>query len=182
MLKIIPLECPLVVSQFSAHLTLGPYLLEEINKQQHVPISDPSALINRSDWDLPKNIHREYIKILFPYLSQHMENIKEGLGYTRLNILNIWFQQYLSTTNFHDWHTHSGCNMSGVYYLELKDDSGKPEFQNIDGSVFTLDVKEGDIMFFPSHVLHRSPKFTGSERKTIIAFDANIEMITSVYQ
>ena len=180
-MKIQALECPIAISKFSAHNSIRDELLSEINKQQFIPINDDGANINRSDWDLPREIHKEYIRILFPYLSQHMDYVKEQLGYDSLQILNIWFQQYLPDTNFHNWHTHTGCNMSGVYYLELKDNSGRPEFQNFDGSTFTLNVEEGDIIFFPSSVLHRSPKFCNSDRKTIIAFDCNVSLIKSIY-
>ena len=180
-MRIVPIECPIVVEKFAPHDSLRDVVLNEINNQQFVPIVDPSASINRADWDVPREVWRNYIAILYPHFAEHMEKVKTHLGYTRLDILNIWFQLYISETDFHDWHTHSGCNYSCVYYLELKNDNCRPEFMNIDGSVFSLDVKEGDLICFPSHVKHRSPKFTGTDRKTIIAFDCNIEIITKAY-
>jgi len=181
-MRTVPIECPVVIDKFVQHNLLKDVVLQEINDQPFVPIHDPSASINRADWNVPREVWRHYIATLFPHLADHMKRVQEHLSYTRLDILNIWFQQYISETDFHDWHTHSGCNFSCVYYLELKNKNCRPEFMNLDGSVFSLDVEEGDIICFPSHVKHRSPKFTGTDRKTIIAFDCNIEIITSLYR
>jgi cupin superfamily acireductone dioxygenase involved in methionine salvage len=181
-MRIVPIECPIVINKFSQHNILKDEVLREINAQQFIPINDPSASINRADWDVPRDVWKRYIAILFPHLAEHMQTVQEHLKYTRINILNIWFQQYISDTDFHDWHTHSGSNFSCVYYLELKDTNCRPQFMNIDGSVFSLDVEEGDIICFPSHIKHRSPKFTGIDRKTVVAFDCNIEIISNLYK
>ena len=39
---------------------------------------------------------------------------------------------------------------------------------------FTLDVKEGDIVVFPSFIPHRSPAIVTNDRKTIISCNVNL--------
>ena len=52
-----------------------------------------------------------------------------------------------------------------VYYVELPEMSESTEFLNYG----QFNVKEGDIIFFPSFLVHRSPKIISNQRKTIIA-------------
>ena len=52
-----------------------------------------------------------------------------------------------------------------VYYVELPEMSEATEFLNF-GQV---DIKEGDVIFFPTFLCHRSPHIKSNQRKTIIA-------------
>ena len=86
---------------------------------------------------------------------------------------NGWFQRYRKT-NVHPWHTHPGCNYTNVYYLQLSD--GAIATQILDqftGKIIKLNVKEGEVVSVPGHILHRSPENKGSKIKTIISFNSN---------
>jgi hypothetical protein len=87
-------------------------------------------------------------------------------------ISNGWFQQY-TNNDFHDWHLHNEVNYTNVYYLELPDKDEKTQIYNIlDNTIIDIDIKEGDLVTFPSHLIHRS-KPLQSKRKTIISFNSD---------
>tara|TARA_R100000773_G_C4219292_1_gene117860 strand:+ start:2451 stop:2999 length:549 start_codon:yes stop_codon:yes gene_type:complete len=89
-------------------------------------------------------------------------------------ITNCWFQQYYKNDN-HSWHNHGQTNISWVYYVELNDKNYNTEFYDTTKKQkFTLDVKEGDIVVFPSFIPHRSPAIVTNDRKTIISCNVNL--------
>ena len=90
-------------------------------------------------------------------------------AYAQMSVKQVWYQQYLQNDE-HNWHLH-GEHMTGVYYLELGDDSSRTELMcPLNNSFQTVDVKEGDIILFPAHIVHRGMLNQGS-RKTIVSFN-----------
>ena len=66
-------------------------------------------------------------------------------------------------------------NLSLVYYIELDNKDKSTEFyDSVKKEKFQLDVKEGDIVVFPSFIPHRSPKIVTDNRKTIISCNINL--------
>lgn len=129
-----------------------------------------SDSVHKVDWKHSTNFDRPWVKDITPNLSEFFEDVREGLGYDGWNVEQIWFQQYL-TSNTHGWHTH-GSNFTGVYYVELDDSSPKTQLvYPYTTKVITADVKEGDIIFFPSYVVHRAPPVENDIRKTIVSFN-----------
>jgi hypothetical protein len=49
--------------------------------------------------------------------------------------------------------------------------------------IIELDVKEGDVLTFPSFILHRAPNVESNIVKTIISFnsDCNIKSVAGLY-
>lgn len=75
----------------------------------------------------------------------------------------MWFQQYTFGSDF-GWHTHNG-HLAMVYYIELPDPTEATEFLNY--SHFNL--VEGDVIFFPPMLMHRSPPIKNNTRKTVVS-------------
>ena len=64
-----------------------------------------------------------------------------------------------------------------MYYLDLPEDSPKTEWVNpLTRQVHTFDVKEGDIITFPSWVIHKAPKNESQEMKTIISWNMDVSI------
>ena len=94
-----------------------------------------------------------------------------------INIDGVWFQQY-KDNDYHGWHFHQGSNISISYLLELDDGKYSTEFIDTERkNTFQLKCQEGDVIIFPSYIIHRSPNITSNNRKTTIA--ANLDL-TSV--
>jgi ectoine hydroxylase-related dioxygenase (phytanoyl-CoA dioxygenase family) len=105
----------------------------------------------------------------------------KNLGYDGINITEIWFQQYLNGSE-HGWHCHSG-NFTNVYYLELPEGTPKTQLVNPynQKDIIEVDVKEGDLLAFPSYVLHKAPKNLSDKRKTIISYNIDIVYSDEIY-
>jgi len=148
-------------------------LLKLIAAVPHIPsASEKIENISKSDWFLSSDhprVYREYLfNVLKPWF-KHMENKYK----TPARISNYWFQQYLKS-DYHHWHLHPKCHFSSVYYVELPEKSLATEFKNYK----SISVKEGDIITFPSHWVHRSPANSTGKRKTVIAFNSNMYIPT----
>ena len=129
--------------------------------------------ISRLDWSKYPDFDREWVKYVKPRLQEHFEICADDLNYRGCRIKGLWYQQYIKN-NIHDWHIH-GDNYTGVYYLELPDDTPKTELIDQNNKKITIEADEGDIVIFPSFIIHRAPKMQSDSRKTIISFNLEFE-------
>ena len=129
--------------------------------------------ISRLDWSKYPDFDREWVKYVKPRLQEHFEICADDLNYRGCRIKGLWYQQYIKN-NIHDWHIH-GDNYTGVYYLELPDDTPKTELIDQYNKKITIEADEGDIVIFPSFIIHRAPKMQSDSRKTIISFNLEFE-------
>ena len=121
------------------------------------------------------NAKRTYKQLMDNILLPYVNEVEETYGFKaaseskRMN-QNFWFQQYFQGSE-HTWHNHNG-HFALIYYIELPDPAEATEFLNYS----KLDLKEGDIIFFPSFLSHRSPKIKSNLRKTIISGNISFEV------
>ena len=180
------LEVPYIVNNFDGHSSIKQNLLSLINdsKSESLIAKDDYYRdnISRLDWNTKEDWNRKWVKKFLPLLHKNIEKMINQIGFESHTILFLWFQQYLSNGT-HGWHTH-GDNYTGVYYLELPEGTPTTEYcypMNTD-RVDNFDVKEGDIILFPSFVIHRAPKNLSDKRKTIISFNINLERALRGYK
>jgi uncharacterized RmlC-like cupin family protein len=144
--------------------------------QKHSDLN-PFENVTKLDWSKSTDRNREWVKYFYPILQDKLNGISTKMGYSRFLIEAIWFQQY-EKESYHGWHVH-GSNFTAVYYVEMDKLSAPTEL--VDPSLnrkIHLDVKEGDIIFFPSYVIHRGPANMSDKRKTIISFNTSSDGIT----
>lgn len=127
--------------------------------------------IKNTDYEL--DIPREYLdlftKYIIPYTYDKM--------YRVVAVNNLWFQQY-EKDNFHGWHCHGNSHFSHIYYVELPNKNQATEFYF--NKVFKIEVKEGDLITFPSFLIHRSPPNKINKRKSVVSFNTTFdEVMTS---
>ena len=129
--------------------------------------------VSKTDWGLSSDYKRPYVKYFINILKPYMEKIVKKLNTKNWLMHNMWFQQY-NKNSHHTWHTHPAVQFSSVYYLELPDTNVSTEFKDIvNNNIFKVDVKEGDLLVFPSSLLHRSPKNKSNKRKSVISFNSS---------
>ena len=169
------LDCFYTVTAFPHHEVMKEKLLQLISKQD-APCETITDSINKYDFNRCFDWDREWVKQFTPEIKPFIDTICESLGYQYCTLVSMWFQQYV-TGDTHGWHIHDS-NFSCVYFLELPDASTATELINPfnQNDRIIPSVKEGDVLIFPSFVLHRSPMVTQG-RKTSIAFNINVEMI-----
>jgi ectoine hydroxylase-related dioxygenase (phytanoyl-CoA dioxygenase family) len=130
---------------------------------------DKSYKVNKADFKKSQDFNRNYISHFFSEFSPYITNIAKELQCKKSTVSNLWFQQY-QKKDYHPWHNHAKSNYTGIYFVELPEKLGT-EFLNI-----TIDeLNEGDLLIFPSSIMHRSPVNTTDKRKTIISFNMDYE-------
>jgi hypothetical protein len=130
-----------------------------------------SKYFSKLDWKSSKDPEREWTKLASGFINSYNNVIGHGTGYSDPVIIDIWFQQY-KKMNRHPWHIHGG-QFVGVYYVELPEDAPKTQLvPSWDHSqIIDVDVKEGDILIFPSMLIHQAPTINTDTRKTIISWN-----------
>ena len=164
-----------VTSSFTKHLHYKDRLLELISKTKKYksPINnDCEVNITKTDWSYSRDSTRPWVYLIKDDLINDLNKIVVECNYGKIIVEDIWFQQYTNNSE-HGWHAHSS-NCTGVYYVDMPE--GSPKTQIIEpytNRVIELDLKEGDLVMFPSFVIHKAPKNLNNKTKTIISFNSN---------
>ena len=168
---------PIMIRRFEQHNRLKEKLLTAINEQEEYEnLVGPNNNITRCDWESARfDPERKWFKLLKQPLDTHLNYWCKSFDYDSYVIHEIWFQQY-STNSKHAWHVH-GANFTNVYYLDLPQGSPKTEWVDpITKHVHEFTVQEGDIITFPSWLIHRAPENFSSELKTIISWNMDVTL------
>lgn len=170
------ISCPYIISKLEEHDLIKEDVIDLIDDSESTNYVYPNDYTNitRTDYDVPSDVFRGYISLVEKPIQKLMEANFLKIGYDMVNIKNWWFQQYKQGSN-HGWHVHVDCQWTNVYYVELPEDAPKTQLLNPmnQNEIITLDVKEGDVLTFPSFILHRAPNVESKTRKTIISFNSN---------
>jgi len=156
------------IVKFKKHKSLKNKILKLIDAMPNVVYeTHKGTTATKSDWNLPSDFKRDYLDLFYKEINSLMLQTAKKFKCMNWRIHNAWFMQYKENDK-HAWHTHPRTNLSGVYYLELPKKELITEFK--DKKVKT---EEGDILIFPSYMLHRSPANKTKERKTVISFNCD---------
>jgi hypothetical protein len=132
--------------------------------------------VANTDWHLPQHITRPYQSPISTFLYWPLVAEYCAMGGTNLEVVTCWFQQY-NSGDIHHWHNHPGVHFTNIYYVEYPDGSPQTEFIDPENpkNIIKIDVKEGDILIVPAHVIHQSPSVTTSfGRKTVVVLNTNL--------
>ena len=179
--KLYPLESYYAIGQLPNHDELKPVILDLLEKTRRNSLfmndNYYSDSITKLDWVYAQDFKRPWVQNLKPHIQKYLDKLSIALGYQKVLINEIWFQQYI-TEDRHGWHIH-GSNFTGVYYLEF--DERSPKTEMIEPSKqhrkIVPDIKEGSVLIFPSYTIHRAPQIKNDIRKTIVSFNFTMDMI-----
>tara|TARA_B100000945_G_C20104539_1_gene467412 strand:+ start:57 stop:614 length:558 start_codon:yes stop_codon:yes gene_type:complete len=116
----------------------------------------------------------EYFNVLSQNLTPLWDEICHKYWAGNFGIMGVWFQQY-NNNDFHGWHFHGNSSISMSYFVELDDAKYSTEFVDIQKKdTFQMECSEGDVIIFPSYIIHRSPLIRSDTRKTTIAINLNL--------
>lgn len=133
---------------------------------------------------------KSFINILKPELNSFLTSVEQSpitrkFGRDKIDlkmkIMALWAQRYTTGQNMNP-HSHESTGYSAVLYAEFneREHEATEFFAPFKNVVDTMDyrwlpkVKEGDILFFPSPLLHYSLPNKSRERRTIFSFNCNI--------
>tara|TARA_Y100000004_G_C8808578_1_gene366592 strand:+ start:46 stop:633 length:588 start_codon:yes stop_codon:yes gene_type:complete len=174
---------PIYKTKFLEHENLKKSLIEKINISNFEDKNYNDDSIDKFDWKISKDFERDWVKeIIVPIYSQ-LNIFAKKMGYKKVIINQIWFQKY-KKNSVHNWHVH-GDNYTGVYYLKLPTNhmSCYTQFlhpDNLNGR-FSFKINEGEILFFPSFLIHRAPPLQSEDSKIIISWNCFFDGINEKY-
>ena len=166
----------LIHTRVKGHLEIRDRMLKQIAEveEESLCVKDEyyTDSIAKLDWHNAKDFNRAWVRTFERHYKETIGEAIESMAYTAADMKSIWFQQYLEDGG-HGWHIH-GQHYTGVYYLEYSDGCGKTEICSpYNLKRMQVDVKEGDMIIFPAHWIHRGTT-NGKNRKTIISFNFDI--------
>ena len=160
-------------SKIKEHLEIRDSILSEIEKSSDGNLEQKDSFytdsISKLDWNISDKLDRPWVKIFLPVFIKNLEEVITSIGYAKVAIKNVWYQQYLEGDT-HGWHIHDD-HFTGVYYLEFPDGCSQTEIISpYNLKAVKIDVSEGDFVVFPAHFIHRGLP-NGVKRKTIISYN-----------
>ena len=178
------LDCAYTIKKFKNHHKVKNELLRYLNTAECKLVQDPicETKISKTDWYDASNFQRDWVKYFIPHLIDDVLDMYKNLGYDGYSINEIWFQQY-NKGDSHGWHTHS-ANFTNVYYLQLPKSAPQTKIIHPYGQnkIEKINVHEGDILIFPSFVVHKAPLIYQDDQKTIISFNVNATISDEYYE
>lgn len=165
-MKTIAFSVPIFKYKVQDWSTKKKQLLDLFNSFQHKVVSN----VITSPLDIKTNILSEEIKIF-----------ENDIGFDLIST-EVWFQKYENNMN-HAVHTHGPTGFSSVCFIEYNKSFHKsttfvsPFGNYITGELerYEPDVGEGDIIFFPSNLLHYAPTNLSKSTRIIMSFNLNIK-------
>jgi len=166
-------DCPLILKKnkyiylfkVNSHKKFKNKILKEINKTP----ANTTQGVHKTDWETDSLLRRSYWEDYVKEIADRCIDVlkKDLYGKVRKKTWhhNHWFHIYKKDSQF-DWHTHAQSNFSGIYYISLSNKKYKTEFNKMD-----LSVEEGNLLIFPSFLLHRSPLIKNQTKKIIVSFN-----------
>ncbi len=171
MLKVKEIKCDFIISEVPDHPKHKSMLLDLIDKIPNNPYLMEGEEVSKTDWNLPLAFERKYLEYFYSRVAKNiMDQQQKYFKAKKWEIRNGWFQQYQEGSS-HVYHSHPNVNFTNVYFLELPDKQFKTSLK-IKEKEYDYEVKEGQLITFPAHILHTSKK-NSTFRKTIISFNTN---------
>ena len=126
--------------------------------------------INGKVKELPSYFHT-VVDVIKPYLKSFMDG-------NPVEFVEMWYQKYYNMVE-HKTHCHGFTGWSSIIYAEFdpKVHESTRFFSpfrqpwDCDVEVFQPKVKEGDMILFPSSVLHEAPVNRTDTRRTIVSYN-----------
>ena len=164
-------DFPYVISHFDKHIQLKKQLLQAFKEQKFPGVKNNNEFIYKTDWYTEKDVQREYLKIFYDPITEHMSHVFNSIKHDNPIYQTFWVTQYKKNHTFGKHH-HRQSSWVSIYYLELPKNTPITHFLNVfNEDVFVPNIVEGDIITVPGFVWHWSPVNISNKTKTVISFN-----------
>ena len=143
------------------------------------------AMLHTEDGDGHQTDYFKYHQFgeLPPYAEKLFEVLKPALDEFNdiypheFTIHNVWGQRY-TRGGYHPLHNHGALGYSAIVYASLESDHQPTSFfapyiDFMEGDVieYVPEVKEGDIVFFPSALMHQCKAVQSDSERVVFSFN-----------
>ena len=119
----------------------------------------------------------EYSEYVLSIIEKGLNKFYEEIG-LNLKVKDIFYQLY-KKGSYHLAHNHGSLGYSGIIFVSFNEDLHtatrfySPFLNFIDGSVigYRPAVKEGDLLIWPSSILHEAESNHSEEERVVISFN-----------
>jgi co-chaperonin GroES (HSP10) len=123
---------------------------------------------------------RFYIDDFLSIFQEELMEFGQELNLNKFKIEDIWTVKY-ETGDFHSIHNHSKSNISGILYFDYDEKEHTPTNILVGENsitkvtdVVTPSVVEGDIILFPSNMMHFTLPNKSNKVRTVVSFDISL--------
>jgi hypothetical protein len=161
---------------------LLPQITELLDTTKNHAKTATLGMVNSAYFDADTN-YEKYSNLIteavYPAVNMMFEEIPNLNGINNPVVSKIWYNYYdSSTTTWQNVHMHPNAIYSGIYFLELHEPNTTVFFSQLsainktgDSTKKTEFIEEGDILLFPSTLLHYV--LPSTKQKITITFDIN---------
>ena len=149
------------------------------HKKEHYEISDDSITGLYTDFyknaEVGNDTLPDYASVVIDIIKPYLQDFTDQ---RRVEFTDMWYQKYYKNVQ-HQVHTHGHSGWSCVMYVEFDPMVHEPTqfyspFKNPwNGNLDTFQppVNEGDMVLFPSTVMHEAPVNRSEKRRTIVSYN-----------
>ena len=123
--------------------------------------------------------NQDYIKLFSFFLNVELSKILKKLNCEKQATGNISFKQYKKedNTNLGKWESCLNFNYRNIYCVDTPNQIMQIDLSNrLNKDLISLNIKEGDLLTFPSTLAYKIPKDLTDNIKTIIFCDTSFEV------
>jgi ectoine hydroxylase-related dioxygenase (phytanoyl-CoA dioxygenase family) len=172
-----------IISLFSIPLVKFSIEKWQVKKKELIDLKEKiKDLFGRHQADYTDtNYHQDSHILIEPItkiLSEELSLFLSAISLKSCSIKEAWYEQ-ASHNDFHEVHSHGSIGYSSVCYIEFdkKEHTGTKflcPFENfLTGSCMTgeVNVDEGDIIFFPSSLVHYTIPNKSNKERLVLSFN-----------
>jgi uncharacterized protein (TIGR02466 family) len=161
----------------------------DCHKNQGNIVSNDNYILNQPTF---KNLKKELDLIVQDYFNKIVCPANDIIPYITQSWLN-----YTETNQYHHKHTHQNSLVSGVFYINCDEQFDKIKFFNDPYKLIKTEVKDwniwnseswwfnvktGDVILFPSSLLHMVETKQGTNTRISLAFNVFIKGTIGTYE
>lgn len=174
MLEVKSLQTNYVHGKMKTHAEIKDELLRLIMESPSHSLKDETEIVSNTDMNF-KDTMRPWMPLFFENIKPYMEEFTKTFMHKGWSIHDTWFFRY-KRGEYSQWHVHQHCSWTNVYFVNLPDPKMKTTLLDVKTGkdVQVAEVEEGDIISFPSTIIHCSKVNQHEEEKVVVAFNSDI--------
>ncbi len=158
--------------------------VEKFKSEHPEDAVDGDGIITDYHYNVKNKITPEYKEAVYKSMTGAIMWTARGFDkdYRRLKIKNLWFQETSGPVS-HGVHTHGPLGLSGVVFVDYDPEVHKstrlisPQLHPWEGTHIEEEpwVEEGNVLIFPSYLLHEQLPSFSTKKRLIVAFNLHYE-------
>lgn len=150
-------------------------IISLVNKTPSSSILDEVRSITKTDVDVMDYSQKPYGMEFFQKVKSYIQNFAKKYHHAELRVTNYCFVRMKKEDQV-DYHSSFESNFVGIYLLEKSEKNHHICFySNEKDKDVKIEMNQGDLVLFPSHLLRKFPNLKSNKMYTYIVFDFHLD-------